>query len=55
MLLKLSRLLLLYNDILLANSSRTSRIIRVMRGFYSVSASHTIDQCHPYYCLAVTE
>ena len=51
MFLKLIRLLLNYDDILLANSSKTTQIVRVMRGFYSVSPSHTIDQCHPHYPL----
>ena len=39
----------LHNYILLANSSKTSRIINVARGFYSISLLHTIDQCRPYY------
>ena len=37
------------DDILLAHSSNTSRINTVMREFYSVSLTHTIDQCRPYY------
>ena len=35
--------------IFLANSSKTSRIVKAVRGFYSVSPLHTNDQCRPYY------
>ena len=37
------------SNILLANSSKTSRKIKTVRGFYSVSLLHTIDQCRLYY------
>ena len=35
--------------ILLANSSKTSQMVKAVRGFCSVSPLHTIDKCCLYY------